>query len=261
MKLVDVAKIRFISHHIAGTGLEAPKDLVSWMGAMQAQDYAMVKWAVGVRLPNVTDQAVDAAINNAEVIRTHVLRPTWHLVSAQDIYWLLALTAPHIKASLRSRHRELGLSETIFRQSNAIMEKALRDGKHLTRNDLLVEIKKAQISIDENRASHLFLWAELDGIVCSGAIQAGKQTYALLEERVPKPNSTFSKDDLLAKLARRYYTSHGPATWQDFAWWSGLSVGDAKHALDMAKADLVSETIDSQVYWFDPSVSMPVADI
>jgi len=131
MNLADIAQFRLGSQQIAETKFKTAKDIVDWMGAMQAQDYAMVKWAIGVRLPNATDRAIETAIDNGEIIRTHLLRPTWHFVSADDIYWMLELTAPQIKASLKSRHKELELSEAIFVKSNALMEKALRGGKHL----------------------------------------------------------------------------------------------------------------------------------
>ncbi len=160
MNLTDIAKIRLISQQIAETKFKTVKDIVDWMGAMQAQDYAVAKWAIGVRLPNSTDQVIETAINNGEIIRTHLLRPTWHFVSADAIYWMLELTAPQIKASLKSRHKELELSETIFAKSNTIIEKALRGGKHLTREELMAELGKGKIATDDNRASHLLLRAE-----------------------------------------------------------------------------------------------------
>jgi hypothetical protein len=144
---------------------------------------------------------------------------------------MLALTAPQIKASLKSRHKDLELSEAVFAKSNAIIEKALRGGEHLTREELVAKVGKAKIATDENRASHLLLRAELDGIVCSGAAKAGKQTYALLAERVP-PTKLLTKEEALARLAKKYFASHGPATLPDFVWWSGLSVGEAKRALE-----------------------------
>jgi hypothetical protein len=247
MNLADIANIRLTSQQIAQTEFKTAKDIVGWMGAMQAQDYHMVKWAIGVRLPNSTGKVIEAAINNGEIIRTHVLRPTWHLVSADDIHWMLALTAPQIKASLRSRHKELELSETVLSKSNTIIERALRGGRQLIREELMAELQKAGIATD-NRASHLMLRAELDGIMCSGAIKGGKQTYALLEERVSE-KKPFTKEEALANLAKKYFTSHCPATLQDFVWWSGLSASDARHALEMVKSDFISETIDSQTYW------------
>ncbi|MEP7134595.1 MAG: winged helix DNA-binding domain-containing protein [Chloroflexota bacterium] len=256
MNSTDLVSARLISQHIAGTKFKTVKELVRWMGAMQAQDFAMVKWAVGVRLPNSTEQTVETAINNGEIIRTHLLRPTWHLVSADDIYWLLALSAPQLRSSVNSRHKELGLSETVISKSNSVLERSLRDGNHLTREELAAEFGKAKINTLDNRLSHLLMQAELDGVVCSGATKNGKPAYALLEERVPRTKS-LTKDEALEKLAQKYFTSHCPATLQDFVWWSGLPVGDAKRALELVKPDLISETINSQTYWFDKSFSVP----
>jgi hypothetical protein len=259
MNLSDISARRLISQNIARTDFKDAKDIVHWMGAMQAQDYAMAKWAVGVRLPNSTDSAIEAAINKGEILRTHLLRPTLHLVSAENIYWMLELTAPQIKAALRSRQKELEISEAVVTISQGIMEAALRDVPQLSRDEMVDELVRAGIANDDNRAYHLLLMAELDGILCSGAIIDGKQTYALLEKRVPKPKS-LSREEALARLAKLYFASHGPATVGDFAWWARLSVGVAKRALEMVKSDLDSQTIDSQTYWFLNSYSLPTID-
>ena len=259
MNLTDIAHIRLISHQIDGSRIKTAKEMVVWMGAMQAQDYAMAKWAIGIRLAGSTDRDIETAINNGEIIRTHLLRPTWHFVSADDIYWMLSLTAPKIKVAMNSRQKQLGLTGAIFNKSNTIMENALSGGKHLTREELLAELGQAKIALDENRASHLLARAELDGILCSGATKGGKQTYALLAERVQKLES-FTKEESLAKLAKKYFTSHCPATLQDFTWWSGLSAGLARNALEMIRSDFVSETINSQIYWFPNSFSTPKVD-
>ena len=257
MNLTDIAYSRQINQQIEWPRFKAVKELVGWMGAMQAQDYGMAKWAIGVRLPNATEQVIETAINKGEIIRTHILRPTWHFVSADDIYWMLALRAAPIKESLRTRFKQLELTESIFTKSNTIMENQLRGGKHLTREELLPEITKAGIPIDENRASHLLVRAELDGLVCSGAIKGRKQTYALLEERVPK-KALPTRKEALAKLAKKYFSSHGPATLPDFVWWSGLSVSDARIALGMVTSDLNSETIDAQTYWYPQTQPLPL---
>lgn len=256
MNLTDIANMRLASQQVAATQFTSAQEIVGWMGAMQAQDYAMMKWAVGVRLPGIMDDEVETAVTNAHIIRTHLLRPTWHLVSAHDIYWLLDLTAPKIKASLKTRHKELGLSAAIFAQSKAILENALSGGNQLSRAAIQTAFANANIATDNNRLSHLLMRAELDGILCSGS---GKQTYALLAERVPKP-TPLTREEALGKLAHRYFTSHGPATLPDFVWWSGLSGGDAKHALALVNAEFISETIDSQTYWFSPSISIPASN-
>ena len=255
MNLADIANNRLINQQIARGNFGTVKQLVDWMGAMQAQDFGMAKWAIGLRLPNATDQVIETAINNGEIIRTHILRPTWHFISADDIYWMLALRAISIKASLRGRHSQLGLSEDVVAKSNLILANLLHGGKHLTRDELLPELSKAGIPIDENRASHLLVRAELDGLVCSGAIRDRKQTYALLEERVPKTNLP-AREEALALLAKKYFSSHGPATLADFAWWSGLSATDSSHALEMVKSNFNSKTIDAQTYWFPDGPSI-----
>ncbi len=259
MNLTDIAGIRLISQQIAETNFSNLKDIVGWMGAMQAQDFAMIKWAIGVRLPNSTEKIVETAINNGEVIRTHLLRPTWHIVSSDDIYWILDLTAYKIKASLKSRHNGLELTEKVLSKSNSIIEKALSERDYLSREELVTKLKNAKISISENRASHLLFHAELDGIACSGPIKNGKQTYALLEKRVPR-TKYFSKEEALANLAKKYFSSRCPATVQDFIWWSGLSVSDAKRAFEMIKDDFISETIGSQTYLLSNSFFSPVRE-
>ena len=256
MILTDITKLRLISQHIVGSKLKTVKEIVEWMGAMQAQDYAMAKWAIGVRLPGSTDRMIESAMNKGEILRTHLLRPTWHFVSANDIRWMLELTAPRIKASLRSRHNQLGLTETIFAESDSIIAQSLKSGKHLSREELVAELRKSKIPLDENRASHLLVQAELDGIICSGASKNGKQTYALLDERVPTRKS-LTKKESSAKLARIFFTSRCPATLQDFVWWSGMTIGDAKMAIEMIKSDFIPETIVSNVYWFPKDLSNP----
>ena len=259
MKKTDISTIRLNNQQIATTKFNAVKDLVGWMGVMQAQDYAMAKWAIGVRLPNTTDQAVETAITNGEILRTHLLRPTWHFVSADDIRWMLELTARRVKAFMKSSHEEHELSGTIFNKSKVIMEKALRGGNHLTREEIRVELTEAGIDNNYYRLSHLLAWAELDGLVCSGSTKEGKPTYALLEERVLK-TKPLTKEEALAALAKKYFSSHSPATLQDFAWWSGLPAGDANLALELVKPDFISEEIDSQTYWSAIPFSIPKKD-
>jgi hypothetical protein len=188
-----------------------------------------------------------------------MLRPTWHFITADDIYWMLALRAAHIKAAIRPRATQLGLTEDVIAKSNHIMEKILRGGKNLTREEILTELTKAGIPVDENRASHLLIWAELDGLVCSGATKGKKLTYALLEERVPKTDLP-SREEALARLAKRYFSSHGPATVHDFIWWSGLPAREGSHALELIKSKFKAETINGQTYWSILPPSFPPND-
>lgn len=256
--LSDIALTRLKSQHIGGTEFTSPKAIVSWMCAMQAQDFPMAEWAIGVRLPGSQVSLIEAAINNGEILRTHLLRPTWHFVASEDIHWLLELSAPQIKASQRARDRDLELTVAVYNKSNATIEKALSSRGHLTREELMVELETVGIATDQNRASHLLMRAELEKIICSGAILRGKPTYALLAERVLK-TKVLTKEEALAELARRYFTSRSPATLQDFSWWSGLPARDAGHALDLIKSKFYPEHINSRTYWLAPDLALPQA--
>ncbi len=260
MNTNDIANLRLISQKIIpkalGTNFNSAKQIVGWMGAMQAQDFNMAKWAIGLRLNKATEENVLAAINSGEIIRTHVLRPTWHFVSAEDIYWMLDLSAPRIKSSMKGRNKQLELTDKIFKKCFIIMEKMLRDGNHLTRKELVNELNEAKIATDNYRSSHILFTAEMEGIICSGKMDANQTTYALLNERIQKPRS-LQKEEALGKLAKKYFESHCPATLQDFIWWSGLSVTDSKQALEMIKNDFIAEKINSEEYWFPHCFPIP----
>ncbi len=259
MELKDISRIRLLSQQIAAAKFKTPKELVSRMGAMQAQDFYMAEWALGVRLKNSTEKLIKEAFNKGEIIRTHLMRPTWHFVSPEDIYWMLELTAPQIKSEMKSRDKELELDNAVYKKCNSIIGKALKGGNNLTREDLINLLEKANIATGNNRASHLFFRAELEGIMCSGKIIGKKQTYALLNERVPKTKK-INRQEALALLAQKYFSSHCPAALQDFIWWSGLPVKDSRNALEMIKSNLISENIDGHTYWMPTSFSLPKVD-
>jgi hypothetical protein len=253
MILSNISEIRLQNQQIAHSKFRNVQDLVYWMGAMQAQDYNMAKWAIGLRLHHATNTAIEDAVCKGEIIRTHILRPTWHFVSPEDIYWMLELTAPHLKSLLKSRHKNLELSESVINKSKSVVENSLIGGNHLTREEICIQLHNAQISTEGQRAAHLMMICELDRIVCSGVPKGKNQTYALLEEWVPKTSSII-RDEALAELTRRYFASHGPATIQDFIWWSGLPVRDAKNGLESIKYELVSMISDQQTYWMSDSI-------
>ena len=256
MKTSNIIASRLANQQISNTELKTPGNLVRWFGAMQSQDLPMAKWAIGARLPGTTEKDIDAAINNGQVLRTHVMRPTWHFVSPHDIYWMLELTGPYIKAQSKSRDKQLELTQKIYTRSNNIIEKALSKAHHLTRTELVEELHRAKIKTDEYRSGHLLIRAELDGLICSGPFRGKLPTYALLSERVKK-KTTLTRQEALASLAKTYFSSHGPATAQDFHWWSGLRVKDVTEAIDLIKPHLSSEQLDDQTYWFISSGTPP----
>jgi hypothetical protein len=252
MTIKDISAFRLQSQQVAGTKFKTAKELVSWMGATQAQDFPMARWAVGIRLPGSTEETITSAINNGEVIRTHLLRPTWHLAAPEDIYWMLELTAPQIIAFAKSRDNQLGLTKEVLSKSNSIIEKALQKEKFLPREELVKKFEAAGLPDEDNRASHLLMRAELDGIICSGEAKGNKQTYTLLAERVKK-KKVYKRDEALAQLAQRYFTSHAPAAMNDFTWWSGLSVRESKLAFNLVKSGFISQRIGEQTYLFTDS--------
>jgi DNA glycosylase AlkZ-like len=249
---MNIAYQRLLNQHLARPGFEQPSNAVAWLGAVQSQDYPGAKWALGQRLRNATDETIERAFTEGSILRTHVMRPTWHFVTPADIRWMVKLTASRVNARMAPYHRKYELDQKVFSRSNSALEKALRGGKQLTRNQLRVALERAGVpTADPVRAHHIMMRAELDGLVCSGA-RTGKQfTYALLEERVV-PARALERDEALAELAKRYFQSHGPATVRDFVWWSGLTTADARSGLEMVKSQFTSEVIDNHCYWFSP---------
>ena len=260
MTNLDIAHQRLHNQLIARHTFEKPGDVVQWLGAVQAQDFAGAKWALGLRMQGATDESIEQAFADGTILRTHVMRPTWHFVAPADIRWMLALTAPRVNAANAYYYRRLELDDAIFTRSNAVLAKALQGGKQLTRPELVSVLRQAGITADDLlRFAHIIMHAELDGIICSGARRGKQFTYALLEERAPQAK-TLERNEALAEFARRYFTSHGPATLQDFVWWSGLSVADARAGLAMVTSQLIHEDVDGRTYWFSTSTP-PARDL
>ena len=255
----DIVRYRLHTQLLSQTTLTQPSEVVEWLGAVQSQDYAGAKWALAQRLKDVlTDAAIDLAFNEGRILRTHLMRPTWHFVTPTDIRWLLQLTAPRVHAANAFMYRSQGLDKVTLKRGNATLEKALRDGKQLTRAELTSEFQKVGLMSDGNgvRMGYFLMYAELEGLICSGARRGNQFTYALLEERVP-PVKTLPSDQALAELTRRYFATRGPATLQDFTWWSGLTMADAKKGIEMVKSDFVRHVWQDQSYWFANS-TLPV---
>lgn len=244
-----ISSIRQYNQQIAAASFTSARQLLNHMGAMQAQEFNHAKWAVGLRLPGFTEKQIEEAFNRGDILRTHLMRPTWHFVSPNDIHWLLELSAKQIKNAMKARNRQLELTEEDFKKSQEVMMKALEGNRYLTRDELSGFLNAAGISTNGQRLPHILMEAEIDRVICSGPMKGKKQTYALLEERVPN-KIELTTDEALALLARKYFTSHGPATIADFTWWSGLPVSQARKAVALNDNHLFSETINNETYWF-----------
>ena len=253
MPILDIAYRRLHNQHLSSTAFKKPADLVNWMGAVQAQDYYGAKWALAQRMKDATDETIEKAFANGDILRTHVMRPTWHFVTPADIRWLLKLTAPRVNAACSHNYRKFELDAAVFKRTNKALAGALRNGGQLTRETLRTAVERAGIVADNLiRFIHILIRAELDGVICSGARKGKQFTYALLDERAPQ-TKTLTREEALAELAWRYFTSHGPATLQDFTWWSGLTVADARSGLDLVQHQFAKEVIDGKTYWLPSS--------
>jgi hypothetical protein len=252
MITLDIVHHRLHNQRISRIKFDQPNQVVSWFGAIQAQDYSGAKWAVAQRTKGLTNAAIEQAFMEGEILRTHILRPTWHFVTPEDILWMLALTAPRVRAALAYMDRQLELDKAIFKRSNAALVKALKGGKQLTRVELASALQRNGINTDGPRLGHIMIHAELDGIVCSGGRRGKQFTYALLDRRAPQAR-ILERDEPLAELTKRYFTSHGPATLQDFVWWSGLTTNNARNGIELIKSELELEVMNGQAYWFTNS--------
>ncbi len=245
-----IAARRLVAQQIAKPRFASPAALISWLGAVQAQDYAGVKWAVALRLadPAATDAAIERAIDQGSIIRTHAMRWTWQLIAPADVRWILSLITPRLIARTAPRFRRLQLDPKTLRRSAKLLERALGGGDHLTRTELATALQRGGVPADGQRLAHILGHAELDQLICNGARRGKQATYALLDQRVPGASVTDPRDELVRRLAARYFTSRGPATIQDFVWWSGATVAETRAALASLET-LVQREIDGRPYW------------
>lgn len=262
MQLDSIARQRLFNQRLLASTFRQPVEVVHWLGAAQAQDYAGAKWSLGMRLDptaaTVSDAAVEQAFDSGTILRTHVLRPTWHFVAPADIRWLLDLTAPRIHRLNALYYHRVGLDDDLYARATAVLTRTLAGDTYLTRNELRQELDVAGIPEVELRVTYILIRAELDGLICSGPRRGKQFTYALLDERVP-PTAPLGREEALAELTRRYFTSHGPATAHDLARWASLTLEDVRTGLAANGAHLQSEEVDGQTYWFDPTLSAPLA--
>jgi hypothetical protein len=249
MKPAEIAARRLVNQHLLAPELATAAEVVSRLGAVQAQDYGGAKWALSQRTLGLTDVEVEREISSGQILRTHVLRPTWHFVVAPDIRWMLELTSKRINASMSASHRRLELDDDEFRKSRRVLSRVLGDGSHRTRDELGRALSSAKIAVNDRlRLMHLMMRAELDGVVCSGERKGKQFTYALLDQRVPAI-PRIDRDEALAELARRFFTTRGPATIDDFAWWSGVTKADGRRGVAAVGAELREERHDGTSYY------------
>jgi hypothetical protein len=244
--MLKIPDTRLANQRISQTEFKTPAEVVGWLAAMQGQDYTGALWSVGLRLTNGTDTAVEDALTDKTIVRTWIMRGTLHLVAGADIRWMVNLVAAKVISSAAARYRELELDAETVNRSNDILANAVRDGQQLDRPALLALLEQNGISTTGQRAPHLLQRAAYAGLICQGTTTK-HPTYMALDDSFP--TSTWSREEAITELARRYFLSRGPATLQDFIHWSGLLISESRAALENIKSLLIEETIDGQSYW------------
>ena len=241
--------IRLHAQQLVAPQFDDPVELIRWMGMVQAQEYGSAKWAVALRLRTLAAAPVEEALREGRILRMHIMRPTWHFIAAEDVRWMLHLSARRIRAANASfaKGNGCGLDEGDYLRCSRLLERILGGGNHLTRQQIAGELERAGMAVDAPRLNRLMMHAETDGVVCSGADRAGKPTYALLAERVPQAVD-LPEEEALALLALRYFRSHSPATFDDFVWWSGLPVGQARRGVGALDGELLRESFGGREY-------------
>jgi hypothetical protein len=263
MHPIDIAHTRLHNQRLADNPLATPVDVVRWLGAVQAQDYGPAKWSLGERSRGAVDGDIDRAMAEGSLLRTHVLRPTWHFVLPEDIRWIQELTAPRVHAQNAYYYRQTGLDDGVRGRARRAMVDALRGGNHLTRKEMEAVLAGAGISAKGLGLVYILMDAELDCVICSGPLRGRQQTYALLEERAPDAR-TLTRDEALGGLALRYFTSRGPATARDMRFWSSLPLADIQRGLEVAAPRLEHQEIEGRSFWsasFDPAPRMATARV
>jgi hypothetical protein len=248
VKEPDVARRRLGNTGLSASGFDAADEVVRWHGAMQSQDYGPTKWSIGQRTAGLIDGDFDEALASGSIIRTHVLRPTWHFVTPEDARWLLALTGPRVEKQTRPRYEQLGLDAGTLARCEKLILSALEGGNHLTRADIGSALDAAGIDRSGQRLPHILMYCEFEAAICSGPLVGKQHAYAAFDERVPS-GRTPDRDAAMRELVRRYLGSHGPATVQDLRWWSSLMVADIKKALDELGPEVHSQTTGDLVFW------------
>mgnify|MGYP001566161491 CR=1 FL=1 len=259
MNAHDILHQRLTTQGLVKNSFKSPHDAVHYLGAVQAQEFSPSKWGMGLRIKGMNNEDITEAFNEGKILRTHVMRPTWHYVSPEDIGWMEMLTGPRVNQLMGYYNRKLELSDKTFEKTNNIISRALKGDNYLTRQELRKIIQEEGITYNVQKLAHIVSRAELDGIICSGPLKGKQFTYALIEERAPNAK-TLSREKALEELVVRYFTSHGPATVKDFVWWSGLTTSDVRKGIEMTKNKLKFMELNNHTYYFSPKQKKIIED-
>ena len=240
-----IESLRTYSQQLAEPVFDDAHALVSHMGAVQAQDMTNSKWALGVRLRQPSLRAVQEAVDSGRIVRTHIMRPTWHYVAAEDIRWMLDLTGKRVRAAFLHWFKRAWIDDKILSRFYDSAGKLLSGTDGLTILELTDGLHQAGLDWNADQVKYMLCFGEADGIVCNGRERNRKHTYALLDERVPV-NGSVTREEALSLLARKYFSSHSPASLEDFAWWSGLTVTESRKAVQSIERELTANRYEGE---------------
>ena len=242
---------RLLGQQLAAPQFTEPAEVVSWFGAMQAQDYRAMRWAVAMRTRKPSFKAFEKAFNDGRIIRTHLQRTTWQLVSREDYFWMLDICRSKALAGLRGWMHSNGIDipDDEKARIQALMAEFMAGKRCVLKEDIDNALKERGVFMDEHRLSYHLRLAEYDGLVCSGDLHPTKRTLALVSEKIG-PQPPMDHDEALALLARKYFRSHGPATLEDFVWWSGLNKNACRKGMGLLGDELISVKYKRQEFFF-----------
>ena len=289
----EVLSRRLATQRLTGDSPSTAAEVVRVLGCVQSQEYGHALWSLGLRTSGLTVADVQAEFDSGSFLRTHILRPTWHFVAAEDIRWILQVTAPRVQKLNQTIYRQHGLDPATLERGLAILIEELEGGRYRTRAELGRALADRGLASQGIGLAYIVMNAELAGVICSGPIRGAQQTYALLDERVPRSedalrasanraphgggasggvlSSTSDKDGGgfqarcassarkgdIPELAARFFLGHGPASIQDLARWSSLTIGQCRDALDVIKDQLGCISVEGEELWFDPAAPSP----
>lgn len=255
---MDIALQRLRGQQIDGSRFADPAALVTWMGAVQAQDYGQSLWAIGLRTRGATRHTVETAIESGHILRTWPMRGTVHFVPAQDAAWMLGLSAPRLARTDKRRMDSLNLTEAALDKSANVLHDALKGSPPLARQLVLQKLNDAGVATDGQRGYHILWRLALAGLICIGPTRGKQQTFAWLADWAPTQRK-LEGEEALAELARRYIRSHGPAAIQDFATWSGQNLTNSRRAFAAIETELATHTQEGRQYFYVKDLVAPAA--
>ena len=249
--MVNPVSARLLSQQLIVPQWKDPADVVSWFGAMQGQDYKAMRWAVAMRTKKPSLKAFETAFNDGRIIRTHLLRTTWQLVSGEDYHWMLDLCRAKALSGLRGWMHSNGID--IPDEEKGRIQELMADiatgKKSVLKEEFAESLKEKGVVMTDQRLSYHLRLAEYDGLLCSGDLHPSKRTLALTSEKIG-PRPAMDRDEALALITRKYFRSHGPATLEDFVWWSGLNMGDCRRGMEIIRDEMSSLWHKGKEYYF-----------